>query len=410
MSANGEMFGAIGLNKLSELEEKVKAMENKVNLQYTKIQNLQGMTQSQGALLAGDSSPFGTGYMGDVVIDDSFTFPANDVYGRCIVQCKSFTLPAGVTLNVPECAGFYILSQGDITINGTLKSQNNVVVPNENAVNYFELNGNKYYFANGGTTRNYNGTITQNKSYFSTTFTVGSDQDDDHLTKSTFGGITDTGTAISNVNKTHFGGYPYDLRGVHITCKYNNTDKSIGSYANATIDDQSIDSNISSLYNKQELNIKSSASIILIASGGIYNNGIIDTRGTIGESTFIDSTVPTSNNFTTYISGYYYGINFKIPGSRSTKILPPTASGGITIISNFFTNNNTLLTNGTNLKIESVSIDNAYLTSSGEINDYKPYVTYVVSNSSYYGGYSQLSDTIITTPGEIKVYKLGGES
>jgi hypothetical protein len=107
--------------------------------------------------------------MGDVVVDDAFVFPENDIYNRCILQCKNFYLPAGVTLTIPNCAGFYILSQGNIIIDGIIKSQNNLVLPepSKESVNYFELNGTKYFFANGGTTRYYKESIKINESNFS---------------------------------------------------------------------------------------------------------------------------------------------------------------------------------------------------------------------------------------------------
>ena len=166
-------FASNTINKINKIYEntlnlKNNALENTSKEILSKINRTYQKTQESSSLLAGDSSPFGTGYMGDVIVDDAFVFPENDIYNRCILQCKNFYLPAGVTLNIPDCAGFYILCQGDITIDGTILSKDNLVLPNSDkeSVNYFELDNIKYIFANGGITRNYKGPITINNSTF----------------------------------------------------------------------------------------------------------------------------------------------------------------------------------------------------------------------------------------------------
>lgn len=82
---------------------------------YQEIQNL-------GVTINGEASPYGTGSLGDVTFNSSkFTWPSQDYYNRYIVQVKSLTIPSGQTMKPPaKCDGLYILSQGDVTIDGNI--------------------------------------------------------------------------------------------------------------------------------------------------------------------------------------------------------------------------------------------------------------------------------------------------
>ena len=71
--------------------------------------------------LDGVVTPYGKGTYGDLIFGSDFVWPSQDGFNRYVIHTKSMTIPEGVTLTPPEkCDGVYILSQGDVTINGTI--------------------------------------------------------------------------------------------------------------------------------------------------------------------------------------------------------------------------------------------------------------------------------------------------
>lgn len=78
--------------------------------------------QNLGVTINGKASPYGTGLLGDVTFNSAnFTWPTQDFYNRYIIQVKSLTIPEGQTMKPPaKCDGLYILSQGDVNINGNI--------------------------------------------------------------------------------------------------------------------------------------------------------------------------------------------------------------------------------------------------------------------------------------------------
>ena len=83
--------------------------------------NASNNTDAVYSMLCGKTTPYGNAVYGDLVVDGSFSFPAKDGFNRYILHTSSLVIPEGVTLTPPTtCDGLYILSQGDVTINGNI--------------------------------------------------------------------------------------------------------------------------------------------------------------------------------------------------------------------------------------------------------------------------------------------------
>lgn len=106
--AGGSMTTGTSMAKLNE----------DIRLSSATLQEVQNL----GVTMNGEASPYGTGLLGDVTFNSAnFTWPTQDFYNRYIIQVKSLTIPEGQTMKPPaKCDGLYILSQGDVNINGNI--------------------------------------------------------------------------------------------------------------------------------------------------------------------------------------------------------------------------------------------------------------------------------------------------
>ena len=403
-------------NDVKSLYNTIGSTENSDNSLYGKIDNILQKTNQQLSLLNGESSPFGTAYMGDIEITDSskFSFPTNDSYGRCVIQCGNFTLNEGVTLKAPKCTGLYIFATGDITINGKLISNDNNIYGStyfKEMVDYIEINGKKYYLAKGGVSRGYNGSIKigsssikiynrYNSSFNGATSNYGS------------GSLTINDASLSSVNENicnapHISGGNYiKNRSISITSGYFTVYSSdSGSRYDRT------DSEIASISSSNSFG---NASIILISKNNIYINDTIDTSG--GP---VSMNVSPINDYQSY---HYYSAEYdrsytvgKFANALNGKIVSSLSPGGVTLISSNIDINGSILTHCAPISVEAVSTPSKTLEETITMID--------KDNGGYYntsgnartefqgttGEYSITADSIVPISGEIKVYEFGGE-
>lgn len=94
---------------------------SKVNAALLGIGGVNNGIDGLNSRLDGMVTPYGKGTYGDLIVGSDFVWPSQDGFNRYVIHTKSMTIPEGITLKPPEkCDGVYILSQGDVTINGDI--------------------------------------------------------------------------------------------------------------------------------------------------------------------------------------------------------------------------------------------------------------------------------------------------
>ena len=317
-------------------------------------------TNNVESILSGVSTPYGAGVYGDLTFDSStFTWPSQDYYNRYIVQVKSLTIPEGQTMKPPaKCDGLYILSQGDVTINGNIdvtglrKTFGNVAIsPTINVGNQeFQLAVGGYAPIGGANGKG--GEILDNK-------TPEQIPDPDVPFSTPCESIAPIDSISGNINGGGVGSY-----------------RVMNSPARGTADsDSAVDGTAVTKYGEN-----APTSLIIIAKGNVIINGQILASAS-------DGIVAQNGTDATYVKegtrGYVYS------GLGGAGALPPSGGGAVTIICNEIIIDGKIDTNGKKL----VSPD-------GTKSNVNQYTTGVWAMGAYGGK----GGTFISTAGEIKVY------
>ena len=320
------------------------------------IQNLNNIESR----LSGVSTPYGTGMYGDLTFDSSsFTWPSQDYYNRYIVQVKSLTIPEGQTMKPPaKCDGLYILSQGDVTINGNIdvrglrKTFGNVAIsPTINVGSQeFELAVGGY--APIGGANGASGKIVGARS-------LGDETGEVFVT---FTSESPTSSIAGNVNGGGVGS-------AMSTTEYATCDYSTSSGRNTT----------RKYGNKLVVYGTAATALIILAKGTVTINGDIIANATNG----VNATDGTqSDTYVANIDG--------LAGTGGTGAIPCGGGGCVTIICNQLSCDGEINTNGATF----TSPDGTSYSTQ------KKYMT----GANVYGGGGGKGGTFVSTAGEIKVY------
>ena len=315
-------------------------------------------TNNVESILSGVSTPYGAGVYGDLTFDSStFTWPSQDYYNRYIVQVKSLTIPEGQTMKPPaKCDGLYILSQGDVTINGNIdvtglrKTFGNVAIsPTINVGNQeFQLAVGGY--APIGGANGASGKIVGARSLGDETGEVFVTFTSESPTSSIAGNVNGGGVG-SAMSTTEYATGDYNS-GRNTTRKYGNKLVVYGTAATA---------------------------LIILAKGTVTINGNIIANATNG----VNATDGTqSDTYVANIDG--------LAGTGGTGAIPCGGGGCVTIICNQLFCDGEINTNGATF----TSPDGTSYSTQ------KKYMT----GANVYGGGGGKGGTFISTAGEIKVY------
>ena len=342
-----------------------------------------------GVIINGEASPYGTGLLGNVTFDSNkFTWPSQDYYNRYVIQVESLTIPSGQTMKPPaKCDGLYILSKGDVTIDGDI-----------------DVRGLRKTF----------GAVTM-----SPTINVGTKTFE--LAK---GGYAPKGGASGAGTNQVYGGEtntPAPAYTPQNSIEGNVNGGGVGKYGKAGIsslayytsrDGEGVDAYNFSQFLEHITNTAGSvitcntapSSVVIIAKGNVTINGQIIASASSGKKPEDggDIMYKVNNGFGTYW-------HFSVSGDGAQ---PPSGGGCITIICNSFNITGKLDTNG---KKEQYSdgLDrsgaNCSLQSKYYIRDLNANNTTEVNDSSMKnyvkGGIGGKGGTFISTAGEIKVYE-----
>ena len=338
--------------------------------------------------ISGEASPYGTGAYGDVIVDSSFAYPAQDGFNRYVIHAKSFEVPEGITMKPPaKCDGLYILSQGDVTINGTIdlrglrKTFGDVqMAPTINVGSRtFELAKGGYAPIGGasgpGTNQYYGGKYNT----FAPAFTPQNSID-------------------GNVNGGGVG--KYGKAGISSLVYYTSRDyEGVYAYNNSSFLEE-----VSNTAGSVITCNTAPTSIVIIAKGNVTINGQIIASASSGKKPEDggDIMYQASSGFGTYW-------HFSVSGDGAQ---PPSGGGCITIICNKFNNAGKLDTNGRSEKYSDGvdrSSSNCSLQSKYYIHNLNANNETETNDSSMRnyvkGGIGGKGGTFISTAGEIKVYE-----
>ena len=363
------------------------------------IQNLNNIESR----LSGISTPYGTGMYGDLTFDSStFTWPSQDYYNRYIVQVKSLTIPEGQTMKPPaKCDGLYILSQGDVTINGNIdvtglrKTFGNVAIsPTINVGDQeFQLAVGGYAPKGGANGRG--GTV-DNADY-----TRGNTPTPVQTIKDSISG---------NINGGGVGNY--GIGGASVVLHYDDDESS---RSDTDLNDYDCTINISErprVYKNgptTAYQYNAPGSVVIIAKSNVIINGSILASATAGKEPTVGS------GSTLYVAREVYTGNwmFSVSGDGA---IPPSGGGAVTIICNDIICNGEIDTNGKKLvSADKPDLRNSYVTSlqsfsystgkpTGDINYNPSSSAWNQARNNVHCSEGGKGGTFISTAGEIKVY------
>lgn len=357
-----------------------------------------------GVIINGEASPYGTGLLGDVTFNSSkFTWPTQDFYNRYVVQVKSLTIPSGQTMKPPaKCDGLYILSQGDVVIDGNIdvrglrKTFGPVTMsPTINVgTRTFELAKGGYAPKGGVNGRG-------GKNAISAEVPVGTTPTPQMTLQDSISGNINGGGIGSYAlgGESVIGAYSDDNNRLQWTYDYNyNDDK-----PNKT---QYIKYNNGP---RVTFDYTAPTALIIIAKGKVTINGKILATGQAGKE-------PTANDEALYYdttgSSRIMVYGFTLSGNGA---IPPSGGGAVTIICKQIVINGKIDTNGNKLttadkpdnRSKKPTIFKQWSTPSQSVEqivqDPKSYVLRLAE--SLYCGEGGKGGTFISTAGEIKVYE-----
>lgn len=326
--------------------------------------------------LDGMVTPYGKGTYGDLIVGSDLAWPSQDGFNRYVLHTKSMTIPEGVTLTPPDkCDGLYILSQGDVTINGVidLRGKRKTFTEDLQLAPTINVGSQEFVLAKGGYAPKGGANGEGGQAYVKGELA-------DKTTTAPCPALIPVNSISGNVNGGGIG--QYGTKGssaVH----YHNKDGDQYGYKYDIESTGERKGYKDKIIPKFDYNQNAPGSLIIIAKGTVTINGSIIASATDG--------IAAENGGSEYeykyngFGGYYY---WSYSGNGA---VPPSGGGAVTIICTAFVNNGTIDTSG--IKFTSANgADNRSL---------------VLANGSYTlirGGEGGKGGTFISTAGEIKVY------
>ena len=356
-------------------------VNGKINTAILGISGVNNGIEGLNNRLDGVVTPYGKGTYGDLIIGTDFAWPSQDGFNRYVIHTKSMTIPEGVTLKPPEkCDGLYILSQGDVTINGVIdvRGMRKTFTEDLQLAPTINVGGQEFVLAKGG--------------------------------YSPLGGTNGRGSQL-NVNSGT----------AQAACPALSLENSISGNINGGGVGQYAIGGSSEVYNSEDskrypytvgvsptlyYNFTAPGAVVIIAKGKVIINGQIKADATEGKG-------PTGG----WLNGLYASAAHHYFSMSGTGAIPPSGGGAVTIICNSLVNNGEIDTNGLKhifadgadyrsqkctkgYRFEGSNAENGYIgqevggdTTAGYIT-----TTYIKGSEGGKGG------TFISTAGEIKVY------
>ena len=349
--------------------------------------------------LDGMVTPYGKGTYGDLIVGSDLVWPSQDGFNRYVLHTKSMTIPEGVTLTPPDkCDGLYILSQGDVTINGVIdvRGKRKTFTEALQLAPTINVGSQEFVLAKGGYApiggiNGRGGTISGGI---------------DKVTGNTPTPVqTPTTSTAGNINGGGIG--QYGIGGASVIFVY---------YPNlsSSNDTESFDYNAtiqsSVAYPKGPTvayDYNASGSVVIIAKGKVTINGNILASATTGAE-------PTEGSKDVAYTRSALNTNYAYSVSGNGAI-PPSGGGAVTIICNELEVNGAIDTNGYKLVADDKpDLRTTYVKGTQSLDDYGN-----ISGNPNYSPSSYLwnmingnlkcseggkGGTFVSTAGEIKVY------
>ncbi len=359
-------------------------VNGKINTAILGISGVNNGIEGLNNRLDGVVTPYGKGTYGDLIVGTDFAWPSQDGFNRYVIHTKSMTIPEGVTLKPPEkCDGLYILSQGDVTINGVIdvRGMRKTFDADLQLAPTINVGSQEFVLAKGGYSPK-GGTNGRGSQLNVNSGTAQAACPALSLENSISGNINGGG-----VGQYAIGG-PSEV--------FNSENSSRQPY---TVLKNTISPSVT-------YNYSAPGAIVIIAKGEVIINGKIKADATEGKG-------PTGG----WLNGLYYGGNhyFSVSG---TGAIPPSGGGAVTIVCNSFIVDGQINTNGTKHIFPDGAdyrsqkcTDGYYFSSNNAENGYignrlgeDTVAGSITRNNKIKGSEGGKGGTFISTAGEIKVY------
>lgn len=373
-------------------------VNGKINTAILGISGVNNGIEGLNNRLDGVVTPYGKGTYGDLVVGTDFAWPSQDGFNRYVIHTKSMTIPEGVTLKPPEkCDGLYILSQGDVTINGVIdvRGMRKTFTEDLQLAPTINVGSQEFVLAKGGYSPKggKNGAGGANRKVFSGTTSR------DGLPSPSI----ETDSISGNVNGGGTGRYA--LGGSSVVIDRDGGDNKVRDYNAAKYYGDKNTINSTTRYGVfvrfvPELVYNTApCALIIIAKGTVTVNGNILAGGSQGKDA--TEALPYQFDMSYGPSSPDY-IDFTTAGDGA---MPPSGGGPVTVICNIFECNGKIDTNGRKETYSNkpdkrtvVPQQNRRINSSGDVISDNGGSSYVFCSQGGFGG------TFISTAGEIKVY------
>lgn len=379
-STSDDILSNIG--ETDDVLDEEQTLHAKMNASLLKSAGLAVNINGVNAKLDGQTSPYGMATYGSVILTEDFVFPTMDTFNRYVVHVKSLTIPEGITMKPPEkCDGLYILSQGDVVINGNIdvRDMRKTFDSDIQMSPTINIGDTEYALAVGGYSpkggdSGANGDI----KYIPRLDESDSPTEDDWITYPSPGTVP-TNSSAGNINGGGAGGYGVPPSRPYAWSSFG-WDSDDDGYSSASIGLESIPAE------PNTYDVAPTA-LVIIAEGDIIINGSIIASGSDGVSAE-DGFAPVLR--TQHVRQYstYAGLGGK-------GAIPPSGGGPVTLICNALTNNGNIDTSGS-----------SFTSADGADNTETSQQYYAIVN----GGKGGKGGTFVSAPGEILVYETGGES
>lgn len=349
--------------------------------------------------LDGVVTPYGKGTYGDLIVSPDLAWPSQDGFNRYVLHTKSMTIPEGVTLTPPDkCDGLYILSQGDVTINGVIdvRGKRKTFTEDLQLAPTINVGNQEFLLAKGG--------------------------------YSPIGGINGRGGTIKSVDSV-IGDTPTPIQTLSNSVEGNVNGGGVGQYA---VGGASViyyfDSNESTRYDEKSYNYDyvinntpafslgpnatynytAPGALVIIAKGNVIINGNILAQSNEGNQPTIGS-----GQILYYTQGTHQYWAYTVSGDGA---IPPSGGGAVTIICNQVVINGSINTNGYKLVAQDKpDLRNDFPKAIQQWNTgaTKPYtepdynsdsLIWRMAKDNVHCSEGGKGGTFISTAGEIKVY------
>ena len=338
--------------------------------------------------LDGVVTPYGKGTYGDLIVSPDLAWPSQDGFNRYVLHTKSMTIPEGVTLTPPDkCDGLYILSQGDVTINGVIdvRGKRKTFTEDLQLAPTINVGNQEFLLAKGG----YSPTGTTSGAGGDVSVSGGL-KDTTKYTNSSYEGLPALTAAESIAENINGGGVPtyktHKDRFVSVIRREVSGSGNHYGYLNMI----ETPSDASS-YTQNFKETIAPGAVVIIAKGKVTINGQILASATDGMTAQNGQDALAENRGTNGDNHYYY----YYAGSGGRGAIPPSGGGAVTIICETIEINGSIDTNGKKL----VSNDGEKGSDEDGSGSFNTKVTWHAG-----GGYGGKGGTFISTAGEIKVY------